>query len=85
MKVGNAADMPKLEEDQATGFMHRIGDFPPARKLLLLKGVRTGRSGAALLRENFSQLTELACKRLKSMQRRPTLVTAFWKQAELPL
>jgi transposase len=32
----------------------------------------------------LSQLSHYARRRLRSMQRRPTLVTAFWKQAELP-
>lgn len=38
-----------------------------------------------LCAQDFSQLTAFARTRLKSMQRRPTLITAFWKQAELPL
>jgi transposase len=32
---------------------------------------------------NFTELKHFARRRLQSMQRRPTLVTAFWKQAEL--
>ena len=32
---------------------------------------------------DFAQLTHTARRRLRSMQRRPILVTAFWKQAEL--
>jgi len=31
------------------------------------------------------ELNDFARRRLRSMQRRPTLVAAFWKQAELPL
>jgi transposase len=34
---------------------------------------------------NLYELSSFARNRLKSMQRRPTLVTAFWRQAELPL
>ena len=34
---------------------------------------------------SFSDLSERTRSRLRSMQRRATLVTAFWKQAELPL
>ena len=34
---------------------------------------------------NFGELTRSARKRLRSMQRRPTLIRAFWQQAELPL
>lgn len=33
----------------------------------------------------FGELTDRARNRLRSMQRRHTLVTAFWQQAELPL
>ena len=33
----------------------------------------------------FAELTDVARRRLSSMQRRPTLVSAFWKQAELAL
>lgn len=40
---------------------------------------------ANLCAESFGQLTEFARRRLQSMQRRPTLVHAFWQQAELPL
>lgn len=32
---------------------------------------------------DFAQLTHTARRRLRSMQRRPILVAAFWKQAEL--
>lgn len=34
---------------------------------------------------DLPQLSDVARRKLKSMQRRTTLVTAFWKQAELPL
>jgi transposase len=40
---------------------------------------------ANFLAENFAQLNEFARNRLKSMQRRPRLIAAFWKQAELAL
>ncbi len=33
----------------------------------------------------LAQVSDFARRRLKSMQRRPTLVTAFWQQAELAL
>jgi transposase len=33
--------------------------------------------------KNLSQLSEHARKALRRMRRRPTLVTAFWKQAKL--
>lgn len=35
--------------------------------------------------QDFTELTTFARRRLASMQRRSTLVTSFWKQAELPL
>lgn len=38
-----------------------------------------------LCAHHLSEVRNLARRRLQSMQRRPTLVTAFWKQAELPL
>lgn len=34
---------------------------------------------------SFAHLSDFARRRLRSMQRRPMLVRAFWKQAELPL
>ena len=34
---------------------------------------------------DIGELSDYARRRLRSMQRRPTLVSAFWKQAELPL
>lgn len=34
---------------------------------------------------DFDQLTDVARRKLRSMQRRPKLVTAFWEQAELAL
>jgi transposase len=40
---------------------------------------------ANLCAANLHELSGFARNRLKSMQRRPTLVAAFWKQAELPL
>lgn len=35
--------------------------------------------------DSLWQLSDYARRRLRSMKRRPTLVRAFWKQAELPL
>lgn len=40
---------------------------------------------ANFLAEDFAHLNQFARNRLKSMQRRPRLIAAFWKQAELPL
>jgi transposase len=38
-----------------------------------------------LCASTLTQVSDFARRRLRSMQRRPTLVTAFWKQAELTL
>lgn len=35
--------------------------------------------------DNFADLTRRARNRLRSMQQRPTLIRAFWRQTELPL
>ena len=40
---------------------------------------------ANLCASSFAELKTRARNRLRSMQRRPTLITAFWQQAELPL
>jgi transposase len=40
---------------------------------------------ANLCAPTFGELKTCARNRLRSMQRRPTLITAFWQQAELPL
>ena len=38
-----------------------------------------------LCAHTLTQVSDFARRRLRSMQRRPALVTAFWKQAELPV
>lgn len=38
-----------------------------------------------LCASTLSHVRDFATRRLRSMQRRPTLVPAFWKQADLPL
>jgi transposase len=40
---------------------------------------------ANLCASSIAQVSDYARRRLKSMQRRPKLITAFWKQAELAL
>jgi transposase len=40
---------------------------------------------ANLCAPTFGELKTCACNRLRPMQRRPTLITAFWQQAELLL
>lgn len=39
---------------------------------------------ANLCASNLGEVSDFARRRLKSMQRRPSLVAAFWSQAELP-
>jgi len=38
-----------------------------------------------LCAETIAEVRSYATRRLKSMQRRPTLIRAFWQQAELPI
>ena len=40
---------------------------------------------ANLCPSNLAEVSDYARRRLKSMQRRPRLITAFWRQAELAL
>src|SRR6266545_4987248 len=54
------------------------------RRLRSTAGSRTYRA-PTFLAENFVHLNQFARNRLKSMQRRPRLIAAFWKQAELSL
>jgi len=44
--MGAASDVPELQEDQAAGLVHRVGDEAPA--LDLLAAVNAGRPGVAL-------------------------------------
>jgi hypothetical protein len=44
--MGDASDMPKLQEDQAAGLVHRVGYEAPA--LDLFAAVNAGRPGIAL-------------------------------------
>ncbi|GBH10483.1 Transposase and inactivated derivatives [Pseudomonas syringae pv. actinidiae] len=45
INTGKPADVPQLADDLATGCVHRIGDFPPARHLLFIP--YPGRCGIA--------------------------------------
>jgi len=40
---------------------------------------------ANLCVKTFAELSPIARNRLRAMQRRPKLIAAFWKQAQLPL
>lgn len=46
-------------------------------------GYLKNREIANLCATNLHEVSDFARRRLKSMQRRPKLVSAFWKQAEL--
>lgn len=48
-------------------------------------GYMKQRELANLCLHNIQQVGAFARNRLKSMQRRPQLISAFWKQAELPI
>jgi transposase len=48
-------------------------------------GYLKNREIANLCAANLHEVSDFARRRLKSMQRRPKLVAAFWKQAELPI
>jgi transposase len=48
-------------------------------------GYLKNREIANLCAANLHEVCDFARHRLKSMQRRPKLIAAFWKQAELPI
>jgi transposase len=48
-------------------------------------GYLKNREIANLCAANLHEVCDFARRRLKSMQRRPKLIAAFWKQAELPM
>lgn len=48
-------------------------------------GYMKQRELANLCLKNIHEVSVFARNRLKSMQRRPQLISAFWKQAELPI
>lgn len=48
-------------------------------------GYLKNREIANLCAANLHEASDFARRRLKSMQRRPRLISAFWKQTELPI
>ncbi|MCZ2115243.1 MAG: IS630 family transposase [Anaerolineae bacterium] len=48
-------------------------------------GYLKNREVANLCATNIHEVSDFTRRRLKSMQRRPKLISAFWKQAELPI
>ena len=58
---------------------------PELNPVEYLFGYAKQRELANLCRLTIAEVRRYASGRLKSMQRRPRLIAAFWKQAELPL
>jgi len=58
---------------------------PELNPVEYLWGYLKQRELANLCLHNIAEVGAFARNRLKSMQRRPRLITAFWQQAELPL
>jgi transposase len=58
---------------------------PELNPLEYIWGYLKTREVANLCATSIHEVSDFARRRLKSMQRRPTLITAFWKQAELPI
>jgi transposase len=61
------------------------GYAPELNPVEYLFGYAKQRELANLCLDTIDQVKRYAARRLKSMQHRPTLIRAFWKQAELPL
>lgn len=60
------------------------GYAPELNPVEYLFGYAKQRELANLCLDTIHEVKRYATRRLKSMQRRPTLIKAFWKQAELP-
>jgi transposase len=61
------------------------GYAPELNPVEYLFGYAKQRELGNLCVETIAEVRRYATRRLKSMQRRPTLIRAFWKQAELPI
>ncbi len=61
------------------------GYAPELNPVEYLFGYTKQRELANLCLDTIDEVKRYATRRLKSMQRRPTLISAFWKQAELPI
>lgn len=61
------------------------GYAPELNPVEYLFGYAKQRELANLCLYTIHEVKAYATRRLKSMQRRPMLITAFWKQAELPI
>jgi transposase len=60
------------------------GYAPELNPVAYLFGYAKQRELANLCLDTIAEVRRYATRRLKSMQRRPALIRAFWKQAELP-
>jgi transposase len=58
---------------------------PELNPVEYLFGYAKQRELANLCLDTLDEVRRYAMRRIKSMQRRPTLIRAFWKQAELPI
>jgi transposase len=58
---------------------------PELNPVEYLFGYAKQRELANLCLDTIAEVKRYATRRLKSLQRRPTLIRAFWKQAELPI
>ena len=66
--------------------MERLpGYAPELNPVEYLFGYAKQRELANLCLDTIAEVRRYATRRLKSMQRRPALIRAFWKQAELPI
>ena len=61
------------------------GYAPELNPVEYLFGYAKQRELANLCKDTIAEVKRYATRRLKSIQRRPTLIRAFWKQAELAL
>lgn len=61
------------------------GYAPELNPVEYLFGYTKQRELANLCRDTIAEVRRYATRRLKSIERRPTLIRAFWKQAELAL
>ena len=61
------------------------GYAPELNPVEYLFGYAKQRELANLCLDTIGQVRRYATRRIKSMQRRPALIRAFWKQAELPI
>lgn len=88
---GLPAHRSRLVRDYVESLNGRIalerlpGYAPELNPVEYLFGYAKQRELGNLCAETIAEVKRYAARRLKSMQRRPTLIRAFWKQAELPI